>query len=89
MKSIDKIIGENMNLSENDIRVIVRETMSRLFEEVDKQSEYYQDAMEAIEMSDGIIDFFEWYPAFSDVLEPDEAEPIFNQAMNDYTNKNT
>lgn len=81
-----KDIGESMNFSENDIRVIVRETMNRLFEEVNKQSEYYQDAMEAIEMSDGIIDFYEWYPAFHDVLDPEEAEQIFDAALNDYTN---
>lgn len=83
-----KDMGESKNFSENDIRTIVRETMSRLFESVDKQSEYYQDALEAIEMTDGIIDFYEWYPAFHDVLDPEEAEQIFDAALNDYTNGN-
>ena len=85
-KNKRKNVGESVNFSENDIRTIVRETMSRLFESVDNQSEYYQDALEAIEMADGIIDFYEWYPAFHDVLDPEEAEQIFDAALNDYTN---
>ena len=87
-KNKRKNVGESVNFSENDIRTIVRETMSRLFESVDKQSEYYQDALEAIEMADGIIDFYEWYPAFHDALDPEEAEQIFDAALNDYTNGN-
>lgn len=52
----------------------------------DNGDKYYQDALEAIEMSDGNIDFQEWYPAFYDELEDGEAEEIFNRAMNAYNN---
>lgn len=42
---------------------------------------YYNDAVEALEMSDGMLDFYEWYPAFEDELDVEEAEEIFNRAL--------
>lgn len=39
-----------------------------------EEEEIFNDAVEAIEMSDGNIDFMEWYPAFQDVIEPDDAD---------------
>lgn len=87
-KRTESNMKNGLTINETQLRTLVRETMNRLFEEVDKQSEYYQDAIESIEMSDGFIDFYEWYPAFQDVLEPEEAEQIFDAALNDYTNRN-
>ncbi len=63
------------------------------YQNVDNNSlndEMFNDAVEAIEMSDGMIDFNEWYPAFQDYVEPDEAEEVFNRALRKcgYLNEN-
>ena len=44
-------------------------------------NEMFNDAVEAIEMSDGKIDFDEWYPAFQDYIDYDEAEEIWVKAL--------
>ena len=41
----------------------------------------FNDAVEAIEMSDGQIDFDEWYPAFQDYIDYEEAEEIWAEAL--------
>ena len=60
------------------------------FDNYSSNDEMFNDAVEAIEMSDGIIDFHEWYPAFQDYVEPDEAEEVFNRALRKcgYLNEN-
>ena len=45
---------------------------------------YLDDALEAIEMCDGMIDFYEWYDAFRNDLDIEEGERIFNMAMEKY-----
>ena len=51
------------------------------FDNDKEEREMFEDAVEAIEMSDGEIDFDEWYPAFQDVIEPDDAEIIWQRAL--------
>lgn len=60
------------------------------FDNNSSNDEIFNDAVEAIEMSDGMIDFYEWYPAFQDYVEPDEAEEVFNRALRKcgYLNEN-
>lgn len=83
-----------VSINQNDIREMVAESVKRIlkenfsdlvqwnhFENGPTNTEMFNDAVEAIEMSDGMIDFVEWYPAFQDYIEPDEAEVIFNKAL--------
>ena len=60
------------------------------FDNYSSNDEMFNDAVEAIKMSDGMIDFYEWYPAFQDYVEPDEAEEVFNRALRKcgYLNEN-
>lgn len=72
-----------IKLTENELYGLIKESVRRVLKE-SSDNEYYDDAMEALEMSDGFLDFDDWYPAFQDELDPDEAEEIFNQALRDY-----
>lgn len=53
-------------------------------ENTSENTDYYQDALEALEMSDCGITFNEWYSAFQDELEPEEAKKIFKAALKSY-----
>ena len=68
--------GEEQNLFEG------YETVQwQHFDNDKEQREMFEDAVEAIEMSDGVIDFFEWYGAYQDEIEPGDAEIIWNRAL--------
>ena len=80
---------KKITINESALKKIISESVKsalrEMFEDNSLQgNEYYEDALEAIEMSDGCIDFQEWYPAFYDELDEDEAEQIFNSAMEAY-----
>ena len=74
-----------IRLTESDLHRIVKESVNRILKEND-ENYYYDDAIEALQMSDGFLDFEEWYPAFQDELDVDEAEEIFNMALQNYRN---
>lgn len=79
---------QRIRINENQLRQIVKESVKRLLKESEfgnlEDNEYYQDALEALEMSDCGITFDEWYPAFQDELEPEEAKEIFKTALKSY-----
>lgn len=73
-------------LSECELRRLIKETVKERLNEQDDicVTPYYDDAIEAIEMTDGCIDFYEWYDAFRDELDLEKGEEIFNSAMKTY-----
>lgn len=74
-----------IRLTESDLHRIVKESVNKILKEND-ENYYYDDAIEALQMSDGFLGFEEWYPAFQDELDVDEAEEIFNKALQNYRN---
>jgi hypothetical protein len=78
----------NIILTESDIHRIIRESVKKILKEsyMDDDNYYYNDAIEALQTSDGFLDFEVWYPAFQDELEPDQAEEIFNKALQNWQN---
>jgi hypothetical protein len=76
-------------ITENDIRKMVRHAINEAFETVQWQhfnngptrTEMLNDAIEAIEMSDNQIDFYEWYDAFEEWCDVESAEEIWNEAL--------
>ena len=75
-----------VRLTENDIHRSVKESVNRVLREFrgDGFDKYFNDALEALEMSDGMIDFDEWYPAFQDELDEQKAWDIFYEAQRAY-----
>ena len=53
-----------VRLTEQDLHKIIKESAKRLITEVDHHDEVFQDAIDALEMSDGAIDYYEWSPAW-------------------------
>lgn len=75
---------KRIRLNESELKRIVSESVKRVINEMQEDKEIYNelfdDAVEAIEMSDGMIDFYEWFPAFQDGIDEDFAEQVFNDA---------
>lgn len=70
-----------IRMTESDLHNIIKESVKKILREGIDTDYYLQDAIEALEMSDCGIDFYEWYDAFQDELDVDEAERIFNMAL--------
>lgn len=83
-------------IGENKLREMVREAITNIisegyetvqwrhFNNNREDEEMIKDAIEALEMSDGAIDFFEWYGAYQDEVEPDYAEMLWKKALKKY-----
>ena len=84
---------KKIKLTESELRNMIKESIQNILKEAyetvqwqhfnngptDKQM--FKNAVKAIEMSDGQIDFDEWYPAFQDYIDYDEAEEIWVKAL--------
>lgn len=82
-----------IKLTESELHALIKESVQNIlneaYETVELQhfnngptnEEMFNDAVEAIEMSDGLIDFSEWYPAFQDYIDYEEAEEIWIKAL--------
>ena len=83
-------------IGESKLREMVREAISsiltegyetvqwRHFDNNREDEEMVNDAIEALEMSDGAIDFFEWYGAYQDEIDIDYAEMLWKKALKKY-----
>lgn len=83
---------KTITLTETELKNLIKESVNNILKEYDivqwqhfnngpTNKEMFNDAVEAIEMSDGQIDFDEWYPAFQDYIDYDEAEEIWVKAL--------
>lgn len=82
-----------IKVTESELRNMIKESVQNILKEAygtvqwqhfnngPTNKEMFNDAVEAIEMSDGQIDFDEWYPAFQDYIDYDEAEEIWVKAL--------
>jgi hypothetical protein len=82
-----------IKLTETELKNLIKESVNNIIKEAygtvqwqhfnngPTDKEMFNDAIEAIEMSDGQIDFDEWYPAFQDYIDYDEAEEIWVRAL--------
>lgn len=82
-----------IKLTETELKNLIKESVNNILKEAYEtvqwqhfnngptDKEMFNDAIEAIEMSDGQIDFDEWYPAFQDYIDYDEAEEIWVRAL--------
>jgi Golgi nucleoside diphosphatase len=83
-------------IGESKLREMVREAITNIisegydtvqwrhFDNNREDNEMIEDAIEALQMSDGAIDFFEWYGAYQDEVEPDYAEMLWKKALKKY-----
>ena len=86
----------NKPISESKLRKMVREAIINIisegyetvqwrhFDNDREDEEMVNDAIEALEMSDGAIDFYEWYGAYQDEVEPDYAKMLWKKAVKKY-----
>lgn len=82
-------------IGENEIRKMVRDAINERYETVQWQhfnngptrNEMLKDAIEAIEMSDNQIDFYEWYDGFEEWCDVESAEEIWNEALTKVSSK--
>ncbi len=82
-------------IGENEIRKMVRDAIKERYETVQWQhfnngptrNEMLKDAIEAIEMSDNQIDFYEWYDGFEEWCDVESAEEIWNEALTKVSSK--
>lgn len=82
-----------IKVTESELRNMIKESVQNILKEAygtvqwqhfnngPTNKEMFNDAVEAIEMSDGQIDFDEWYPAFQDYIDYEEAEEIWAEAL--------
>jgi hypothetical protein len=86
-------MNKSIKLNENAIKGIVRESVKNVLKEITtggyyaKVNEYLNDALEALEMSDGSLDFEDWYPAFQNELDEKMAQQIWELAIRAYGEK--
>ena len=96
-KKGEKMLNKEINpLGENKLREMVREAIINIisegyetvqwrhFDNNREDEEMVNDAIEALEMSDGAIDFYEWYGAYQDEVEPDYAKMLWEKALKKY-----
>lgn len=82
-----------IKLTESELKTLIKESVNNILKEAYEtvqwqhfnngptDNQMFNDAVEAIEMSDGQIDFDKWYPAFQDYIDYDEAEEIWTKAL--------
>ena len=85
-------MSKTITLTETQLKNFIKESVNNILKEYDTvqwqhfnngptNNKMFNDAVEAIEMSDGQIDFDECYPAFQDYIDYDEAEEIWVKAL--------